>query len=77
MGNCTSTDVNTENICHICKKELSKRYVKCKRCDNNFHHSCAFFTNNNLKVCCVCNSSDSYYDKIGFNTELVPRRQTM
>lgn len=77
MGNCTSANVNTENTCNICKQKLSKRYIKCKVCDNNFHHGCAFLMNKNLQKCCVCMSENSYFDKIDFNAELASRRQTV
>ena len=77
MGNCTSAVVDTENTCYICKKKLSKRYLKCQVCNHNFHHSCAFLMNKNLQKCCVCMSENSYFDKIDFNSELVSRRQTV
>ncbi len=52
MGNCIS--VQKDSHCFFCNKELSYRYLKCDKCNINFHYNCAYINDHNGKKCYNC-----------------------
>ncbi len=55
MGNCISIQKDTN--CYICNKELSYRYLKCEKCNLNYHYNCAYMNDKNAKKCKKCNQN--------------------
>lgn len=54
MGNCVGLNINKEDNCYFCNKELSYRYLKCDNCDINMHYNCAYNIDKSSRVCCKC-----------------------
>lgn len=54
MGNCIILTQTREAQCYICNKELSYRYLKCKKCNINMHYNCAYNIDINSTKCGKC-----------------------